>query len=100
MSIFLILAGLAGLASLIFFIIVVIKLFQEKGALHGILGILCSLYTFIWGWMNATRLNIKNVMLGWTIALIVGIVCNIMGAGSIANQARLQGVPTAPVETR
>jgi len=53
-----ILAKLVGLASLVPFIIVLIKLFQQKGVLHGILGILCALYTFIWGWINANTLNI------------------------------------------
>jgi hypothetical protein len=101
MSIFVILSGLAGLASLICLIIVVIKLFQEKGALHGILGILCGIYTFIWGWMNAARLNLKNVMIAWTIAIVVGIVANIAAGGAAVNAARLQQVtPGAPTEVR
>ena len=95
---FSILAILAGLASLICFIIVLIKLFQEKGALHGILGILCALYTFIWGWMHATRLNIKNVMLIWTIAAIIGGVANGIATFTALNQARLQQTaPSGPV---
>jgi hypothetical protein len=32
-----------------------VKLFQQKGALHGILGLICMLYTFIWGWMNIKK---------------------------------------------
>jgi hypothetical protein len=63
---------LAGLGSLICFIIVVIKLFQEKGVLHGILGIICSLYTFIWGWIECSRLKIQNVMIIWTVCIVVG----------------------------
>ena len=72
------LAQLVGLAGLVPFIIVLIKLFQTKGALHGILVIICGLYTFIWGWMNATTLNIKNVMLIWTVLLVASIVLNVM----------------------
>ena len=71
-----ILAQLVGLAALVPFIMVLIKLFQTKGALHGILGIICFLYTFIWGWMNATTLNIKNIMLIWTGLLIAGAILN------------------------
>ena len=86
-----ILAQLVGLACLVPFIIVLIKLFQQKGVLHGILGIICGLYTFIWGWMNATTLNIKNVMLLWTALIIVAAVLNIMfatsGAGGITTPA-------------
>jgi hypothetical protein len=63
---------LAGLGSLICFILVVIKLFKEKGVLHGILGIICSLYTFIWGWMESGRLKIQNVMIVWTVCIVLG----------------------------
>ena len=81
-----ILAQLVGLAGLIPFILVVIKLFQAKGALHGILGIICGLYTFIWGWMNASTLGIKNLMLLWTAILVVSIGLNaavVMSGGGI-----------------
>ena len=83
-----ILAQLVGLACLVPFVLVLIKLFQTKGALHGILGILCGLYTFIWGWMNATTLNIKNLMLLWTGLLIVSIILNMMFGASLASQMR------------
>jgi len=62
-------------------IVVLVKLFQNEGALKGILGLICGLYTFIWGWMNATKLNIKNIMLIWTILLILAIVINVMTGG-------------------
>ena len=69
-------AIIAVLASLACFIIVLIKLFQEKGVLHGILGLICSLYTFIWGWMNVDRLNIRNIMIVWSVAIVVSIILN------------------------
>lgn len=77
-----ILAMLVALGSLICFIIVLIKLFQNEGALKGILGLICSLYTFIWGWMNSNRLGIKNIMIIWTILIIVMICLNFLGAFS------------------
>src|SRR4051812_4785541 len=84
-SIPLMLVGLAGivvgLGSLVCFIIVLIKLFQQKGALHGILGIICALYPFVWGWIESPRLGIKNIMLIWTALLIVGIV--LQGIGTV-----------------
>jgi hypothetical protein len=67
------------LASVICFIIVLIKLFQDKGVLHGILGLICSLYTFIWGWLNAGRLNIRNIMMIWTAVIILGMVLGFLG---------------------
>ncbi|HKP37960.1 MAG TPA: hypothetical protein VJT71_13970 [Pyrinomonadaceae bacterium] len=69
------------LGCLICGIIVLIKLFQEKGILHGILGFICMLYTFIWGWMNATRLNIKNIMVIWTLLILASIIVNAMFGG-------------------
>ncbi|PYS72563.1 MAG: hypothetical protein DMF73_07990 [Acidobacteria bacterium] len=69
------------LGCIICFIIVLIKLFQENGVLHGILGLICGLYTFIWGWINATRLNIKNIMVIWTLLIILSIIVNVTTGG-------------------
>ena len=78
-----ILASLVGLGSLVCFVIVLIKQFQTAGALHGIIGLItCGIWTFIWGWMKASTLNLKNMMLIWTALIVVGIVLNGMGAMS------------------
>jgi hypothetical protein len=43
-----ILASLVGLASLVCFVMVLIKQFQTAGALHGIIGLItCGIWTFI-----------------------------------------------------
>ena len=76
-----ILASLVGLGSLVCFVIVLIKQFQTAGALHGIIGLItCGIWTFIWGWMRASTLNIKNIMLAWTGLIVLSIVLNMMGA--------------------
>ncbi|NMO15769.1 hypothetical protein HPC49_03425 [Pyxidicoccus fallax] len=74
------LSVLISLASLIFFIMVLIKLFQAKGPLHGILGIFCGIYTFIWGWMNVDANDNRQIMLAWTGCIVGSIVLNILGA--------------------
>jgi hypothetical protein len=86
-----ILAMVIGLGSLICFIMVLIKQFQTAGAVHGIIGIItCGIWTFIWGWMNANNLNIKNIMLIWTLLIIINIVLNVaFGASMIP-----YGMPT------
>ena len=76
-----ILALVASLGSLICFIIVLVKLFQNEGALQGILGLICGIWTFIWGWMNAGKLGIKNLMLIWTLLILLSIVLNVAGGG-------------------
>jgi hypothetical protein len=86
-----VLLGIAGLASFITFIMVLVKLFQQKGALHGILGIFCNLYPFIWGWIESTRLNLKKVMLIWTLSIVVAMVgYGMVIAGAVSMQ------PTTP----
>jgi hypothetical protein len=70
------LAMLVGLGNLVCLILVLLKLFPAEGPLKGILGIICGLYTFIWGWMNAAKFNIKNIMLAWTVLLVLSIVLN------------------------
>lgn len=77
-----ILGMLIGLVSLICFIIVLVKQFQNAGVVHGIIGIVtCGIWTFIWGWMNASKLGIKNIMLIWTLAAVLSIILNIAGGG-------------------
>ena len=65
------LAMLCGLGNLMCFVLVLLKLFPAKKALKRILGIICGLYTFIWGWMNAAKHNLKNIMLIWTVLVAV-----------------------------
>jgi hypothetical protein len=72
---------LVTIGSIICFIIVLVKLFQNEGALQGILGLICSLWTFIWGWMNAGKLGIKNLMLIWTVLILLGIILGVAGGG-------------------
>ena len=76
------LSALMSLGALICFIIVLIKQFQNAGVVHGIIGIVtCGIWTFIWGWMNAGKLNIKNIMMIWTVLLVISIILNVMSGG-------------------
>jgi hypothetical protein len=77
--------GLLGLVlwvgCLVCFVIVLIKLFQTDGVLMGILGLICALYTFIWGWLNASKLNLRNIMMIWTLLVILSIIVNVATGG-------------------
>lgn len=86
-----ILTLLAMIGCVICWIIVLIKIFQNDGALKGVLGILCSLFAFIWGWMNADRLGIKNIMMIWTVLIIIYLILGMLGGFSYGY--------TYPVET-
>jgi hypothetical protein len=75
-----IVSWLAFIVSIVCWIMVLLKMFPAEGPLKGILAIICGLYAFIWGWMNASRFNLRNIMLIWTVALLVSIVMSFMGA--------------------
>lgn len=78
-----ILGMVLGLGSLVCFVMVLIKQFQDAGPLHGIIGIVtCGIWTLIWGWMNATRLGIKNLMMAWTGLIVLGIIIQVVGVGA------------------
>jgi hypothetical protein len=74
-----IVSWLAAIVSLVCWIMVLIKMFPAEGALKGVLAIICGLYAFIWGWMNASRFNLRNIMLIWTVAILVSVAMSFMG---------------------
>ena len=86
MSILSILYFLVSLVTLVLAIMVLIKLFQKEGVVKGILGIICMLYTFIWGWMKAKELQITNIMWGWTACIIIQIILSFIMQASAASQ--------------
>ncbi|MGH9871711.1 MAG: hypothetical protein ACRD9S_04500 [Pyrinomonadaceae bacterium] len=91
----LILLVLVEIVMLVCFIMVLIKQFKTAGPIHGIIGIItCSIWTFIWGWMNATQQNIKNIMLLWTVLIIICIVIQFAFGVSMMPYGYS---PTAPV---
>ena len=72
-----------NLLCLVFFIMVLVKLFKNEGALKGILGFFCGIYTFIWGWMKHKQLGMTKVMAAWSIIIVAGIVIvPVMGVSS------------------
>lgn len=79
-----ILGMVVWLGCIVCLIMVVIKMFQDAGPLHGILGIICGLYAFIWGWMNANRLGIRNIMMIWTVLILISIVLGALGGFSFS----------------
>lgn len=61
-------------------IMVLVKLFQTEGLMKGILGFICMLYTFIWGWQHIGKeeLKLKTWMYVWTGGILLGIVLNVV----------------------
>jgi len=62
------------ITSIVIFFIVLIKLFKTEGALKGILGFLCGLYTFIWGWLKHKELQMTKLMTVWSFIFVIFMV--------------------------
>jgi hypothetical protein len=69
-----VLSIVAGLANVVLAIMVLVKLFQTEGAGKGILGLICGLYTFIWGWTKHKELEITQIMTWWSILIVVNLI--------------------------
>jgi hypothetical protein len=65
---------IAWVGNLVCLILVLMKLFPAEGALKGVLGVICGLYTFIWGWMNKDKFNLGQIMMIWTGLVIAMFV--------------------------
>ena len=94
---------LVSLAGFVLFIIVLVKQFKVGGVLKAIIGIItCSIYTFIWGWLNHSRLKITKWMWAWTGAIILAlvlvgvsfVVVGSMGLSMIDEYAKTGKTPT------
>jgi hypothetical protein len=72
-------------------ILVLIKLFKREGVLKGILGIICMLYTFIWGWMHHKEENITTIMWIWTAITIISLIL----VGLVASNAATSVQPSS-----
>lgn len=66
-----------GLGSLACWILVLVKIFQAGEIGLGILGILCPLFTFIYGWMKSDKWSIRQIMIVWTILIVVSIILRV-----------------------
>ena len=73
-----IIAIAASLISVVCLILVLLKLFPDKGVGWGIFGIFCGIYTFIWGWQNVERHNIKNIMVLWSAAIATNLIVRLL----------------------
>jgi hypothetical protein len=65
---------ITSLVGLILYVIVLIKIFRYGGIAKGILGIICSIYTFIWGWLNAKQYELTPLMLLWSFLIILSLI--------------------------
>ena len=86
-------SSIAGIVSWVIGIIVLIKLFQKEGVMKGILGLICMLYTFYWGWKNANEQNITTMMWIWTGVIVLSVIVSVVfgSAGSVGGGGSDEG---------
>ena len=72
-------AVIGGIVSLVCWIMVLIEMFKDS-VVQGIIGLICGLWAFVWGWTHKSEGSLSLVMPVWTIAIIAGIVANVMSA--------------------
>jgi hypothetical protein len=74
---------LVGVASLVCWILTLVKMFNSAGVVQGIIGIICGLWAFIWGWIHAQEEGHTPVMLVWTILIILQIILQFTVMGGL-----------------
>jgi thiol:disulfide interchange protein len=67
-----------------------VRMFQVKGALHGILGLLCGLYLLIWAISNMSAANLKKPLLMWLIGTILAVVGQVAAMPALIEEAQKQ----------
>jgi len=81
-----ILTVIFGLGTFACAIYLLYLLVREKGGAHGVLGFFFPPYPYVWGWINARRLEIVDVMVFWTFVSIAAVVFPVvMGFRSLTN---------------
>jgi hypothetical protein len=75
-----------AIVSLVCWIKVLIVLFSKAGVGLGILGIICALFAFIWGWVKHKEYGLTKVMAVWTAAIVIMIPVNIMNTQAIIRE--------------
>ncbi|HYX28320.1 MAG TPA: hypothetical protein VE863_07120 [Pyrinomonadaceae bacterium] len=69
---------LAALGAFVCLIVVLIKQFQYGGLIHGIFGVITvGIWAFVWGWINSRRLNLRVLMIMWTVFWILFVALNL-----------------------
>jgi hypothetical protein len=75
-------SSIAGIVVWVIGLVVVIKMFQREGVVKGILGLICTLYSYIWGWQHAKQENLTGMMWTWTIIIVISVIAGAVGGMS------------------
>ena len=74
-------AILLYLANVACWLYVLLKIFQDRATIPGVVGLIFWPFAFVYGWAKSIDLGIRHVMLGWTLLLIAAVVVSILNLG-------------------
>jgi tetratricopeptide (TPR) repeat protein len=96
-----------SIIQLALFVYVLIKLFKTEGVLKFILGLICGIYPFVWGWMKHKQLKLFKIMAIWTGAMVLSVLFQVifMTTGVVSMLGSLKpekmvATPTITVQKR
>jgi hypothetical protein len=70
--------GVTGLVCVVCWIVTLVKIFKSSVGL-GILGLVCGLFAFVYGWVKVKEHNNKVVMILWSVAMVIQLVLPLLG---------------------
>ena len=65
---------LLAVVNIVCWIMVLIQIFKHQQIALGIIGIICGIVAFVYGWVKASEWGIRNVMLAWTGSIVAQII--------------------------
>lgn len=88
--------------SFIIYLNILIKLFKKEGVFKGILGLICAVYTFIWGCIHSEEERLTSFIWVWTGIIILNIilVLAIQSTATASEAPRFLSTSDEPVETQ
>ncbi len=78
------LSGICSIVSLVCFIMVLVQMFKRGESTMGIVcivTILCcvgGLIAFVYGWTKAAAWDIKNIMIAWSVVIVLNIILSVI----------------------
>jgi len=72
--------------SLVCWIKVLILIFKRAGVGLGIVGIICGLFAFVYGWIKAGEWGIKKLMLVWSLITVISIPVSFIWSSQMQKQ--------------
>jgi hypothetical protein len=76
---------LCSFGSLIYMLV---RLAQDKGALHAVIGFFFPIYPFAWGWSSARRLGTADIMGFWTAIVLIQVGFGLAMGAALAQSMR------------